>query len=123
MIRRPPRSTRTDTLLPYTTLFRSKRPRPARRRERIVHRLIRLHTGEAPPAQPGLAIMEAMRNFLTTALALAVGLAGAPAAQAQDQAEFAQLIATSGATKDRKSTRLNSHPSFAPRMPSSDFNT
>src|SRR3546814_12671834 len=25
MIRRPPRSTRTDTLLPYTTLFRSPR--------------------------------------------------------------------------------------------------
>src|SRR3546814_8885861 len=31
MIRRPPRSTRTDTLLPYTTLFRSHRPRPAGR--------------------------------------------------------------------------------------------
>src|SRR3546814_9400617 len=29
MIRRPPRSTRTDTLFPYTTLFRSPRcPRP-----------------------------------------------------------------------------------------------
>src|SRR3546814_19099780 len=27
MIRRPPRSTRTDTLFPYTTLFRSKAPR------------------------------------------------------------------------------------------------
>src|SRR3546814_5428193 len=26
MIRRPPRSTRTDTLFPYTTLFRSHRP-------------------------------------------------------------------------------------------------
>src|SRR3546814_2421339 len=26
MIRRPPRSTRTDTLFPYTTLFRSKAP-------------------------------------------------------------------------------------------------
>src|SRR3546814_5746317 len=26
MIRRPPRSTRTDTLFPYTTLFRSKGP-------------------------------------------------------------------------------------------------
>src|SRR3546814_19220413 len=26
MIRRPPRSTRTDTLVPYTTLFRSARP-------------------------------------------------------------------------------------------------
>src|SRR3546814_13373249 len=25
MIRRPPRSTRTDTLFPYTTLFRSRR--------------------------------------------------------------------------------------------------
>src|SRR3546814_3553556 len=28
MIRRPPRSTRTDTLFPYTTLFRSRVPRP-----------------------------------------------------------------------------------------------
>src|SRR3546814_16695382 len=46
MIRRPPRSTRTDTLFPYTTLFRSpagrgdrrhpeglRHPRGARRRE------------------------------------------------------------------------------------------
>src|SRR3546814_5094035 len=33
MIRRPPRSTRTDTLFPYTTLFRSAPlpPRPSRR--------------------------------------------------------------------------------------------
>src|SRR3546814_2362501 len=29
MIRRPPRSTRTDTLFPYTTLFRSPRRYPA----------------------------------------------------------------------------------------------
>src|SRR3546814_14472748 len=38
MIRRPPRSTRTDTLFPYTTLFRSKAHakqfRKARRGER-----------------------------------------------------------------------------------------
>src|SRR3546814_9418400 len=36
MIRRPPRSTRTDTLFPYTTLFRSlradSRPQPSDRR-------------------------------------------------------------------------------------------
>src|SRR3546814_17008306 len=32
MIRRPPRSTRTDTLFPYTTLFRSLQCRPAARR-------------------------------------------------------------------------------------------
>src|SRR3546814_13712793 len=39
MIRRPPRSTRTDTLFPYTTLFRSsaRSRRPASRRLR--HRL------------------------------------------------------------------------------------
>src|SRR3546814_12943575 len=30
MIRRPPRSTRTDTLFPYTTLFRSSRRRTIR---------------------------------------------------------------------------------------------
>src|SRR3546814_15591402 len=34
MIRRPPRSTRTDTLFPYTTLFRSEqRQRPRGRRD------------------------------------------------------------------------------------------
>src|SRR3546814_1295600 len=32
MIRRPPRSTRTDTLFPYTTLCRSRRRRPGRSR-------------------------------------------------------------------------------------------
>src|SRR3546814_20104596 len=31
MIRRPPRSTRTDTLFPYTTLFRSRWPKVMRR--------------------------------------------------------------------------------------------
>src|SRR3546814_12894488 len=30
MIRRPPRSTRTDTLCPYTTLFRSSKEGPGR---------------------------------------------------------------------------------------------
>src|SRR3546814_19864704 len=35
MIRRPPRSTRTDTLFPYTTLFRSNRAR--RRVTRVRH--------------------------------------------------------------------------------------
>src|SRR3546814_6256206 len=36
MIRRPPRSTRTDTLFPYTTLFRSEDPveEPEHRRPR-----------------------------------------------------------------------------------------
>src|SRR3546814_4927686 len=34
MIRRPPRSTRTDTLFPYTTLFRSGKRRKAVQDER-----------------------------------------------------------------------------------------
>src|SRR3546814_19493973 len=40
MIRRPPRSTRTDTLFPYTTLFRARPTLPprARRMPTSVHR-------------------------------------------------------------------------------------
>src|SRR3546814_3748096 len=46
MIRRPPRSTRTDTLFPYTTLFRSTvpdSPRPLLRRQSHV-RTIQRHS-------------------------------------------------------------------------------
>src|SRR3546814_14824898 len=38
MIRRPPRSTRTDTLLPYTTLCRSRRSRRSRRQHQAFRR-------------------------------------------------------------------------------------
>src|SRR3546814_19411902 len=37
MIRRPPRSTRTDTLFPYTTLFRSGRHRHAAGHQGLRH--------------------------------------------------------------------------------------
>src|SRR3546814_13616270 len=37
MIRRPPRSTRTDTLFPYTTLFRSLRAQGADRGDGPLH--------------------------------------------------------------------------------------
>src|SRR3546814_12434601 len=57
IIRRPPRSTRADSLLPYTTLFRSRAVRrqaviehafalaEGRRRVRIAHLLRRRRTG------------------------------------------------------------------------------
>src|SRR3546814_1347687 len=64
MIRRPPRSTRTDTLFPYTTLFRSHppalRPRrrpgafpggdlpPAGRRDVLRHRALHVLRGDPP---------------------------------------------------------------------------
>src|SRR3546814_15280117 len=49
MIRRPPRSTRTDTLFPYTTLFRSARHRQP------VHAAGRRRPGGAPAADVGRA--------------------------------------------------------------------
>src|SRR3546814_5049997 len=50
MIRRPPRSTRTDTLFPYTTLFRSARrcsSRPTRRGSDSAICLLRRSQGAA----------------------------------------------------------------------------
>src|SRR3546814_13508776 len=49
MIRRPPRSTRTDTLFPYTTLFRSRRSRSA-----LAHPSVRNGTRSRSPF--GLAV-------------------------------------------------------------------
>src|SRR3546814_10570420 len=40
MIRRPPRSTRTDTLFPYTTLFRSLVDLDARQGHGLAHRVV-----------------------------------------------------------------------------------
>src|SRR3546814_9840178 len=48
MIRRPPRSTRTDTLFPYTTLFRSQRVALARRNPSLRFAIKpRVHAGES----------------------------------------------------------------------------
>src|SRR3546814_4705121 len=54
MIRRPPRSTRTDTLLPYTTLFRS----------------LRANVGDEVSARQALATIESnlsLSNYTVTA--------------------------------------------------------
>src|SRR3546814_16678197 len=50
MIRRPPRSTRTDTLFPYTTLFRSEAAIMAMNRIQF---------------QPGLSMPEFVKNYGT----------------------------------------------------------
>src|SRR3546814_15860728 len=79
MIRRPPRSTRTDTLFPYTTLFRSRDGR--RRAPRAPRR-----TGRRPVAdrvQP-------------------------PALPARQRRTGAVARADPRPRVDRKSTRLNS---------------
>src|SRR3546814_7234035 len=57
MIRRPPRSTRTDTLFPYPTLFRSGwRYRPSRRSSRADLR--RRRQGARPPGPHVRAIAQ-----------------------------------------------------------------
>src|SRR3546814_2374341 len=50
MIRRPPRSTRTDTLFPYTTLFRSRREPSPRRPARPIRRCPAAHPPGRRPA-------------------------------------------------------------------------
>src|SRR3546814_1282863 len=52
MIRRPPRSTRTDTLFPYTTLFRSRQRDGSEQqqdREQKAHRCLLRRRAIAPP--------------------------------------------------------------------------
>src|SRR3546814_12196086 len=46
MLRRPPRSTRTDTLFPYTTLFRSHRPQHVGLRDTL-ERLLKKSVADA----------------------------------------------------------------------------
>src|SRR3546814_1135104 len=65
MIRRPPRSTRTDTLFPYTTLFRS-RGEGGRRRAANDHHLERAigrdFRAESLDAAPDLAVQRVERS-------------------------------------------------------------
>src|SRR3546814_14754919 len=57
MIRRPPRSTRTDTLFPYTTLFRSfdaDDPLPDRWQKPLRIEALANACGQTKPRQPGV---------------------------------------------------------------------
>src|SRR3546814_9223802 len=64
MIRRPPRSTRTDTLFPYTTLFRSPQGSRHDRATRGAARQIRgdRRDSERPPAPPGARRCDRVRS-------------------------------------------------------------
>src|SRR3546814_10176991 len=110
MIRRPPRSTRTDTLFPYTTLFRSARARgaPGGFRAAILHpaadprRRLDLHVEMRAAAmarfaellEPGAALLAQARG---------VGARTRPAGSSRLSRRLCDR-----APSDRKSTRLNS---------------
>src|SRR3546814_20849898 len=95
MILRPTRSTRTDTLFPYTTLFRSYSPTrqipDEDRRHRKGNRHIRWHPNLSAHASPAA---------VATPLRFATDLP-----PQRVQTTWLHPICTSG---DRKSTRLNS---------------
>src|SRR3546814_11014795 len=93
MIRLPPRSTRTDTLFPYTTLFRS-------------HGIIS-HNKTRP-----IAASDKRRGRVVT---------GKERGHDADTPDFRdrRSARTGSRRRDRKSTRLNSSHYCASRMPSS----
>src|SRR3546814_10159677 len=68
MIRRPPRSTRTDTLFPYTTLFRSQD------RDRILDRRLADENGLEAPLERG-AFLDMLAIFVERRRADAVEFA------------------------------------------------
>src|SRR3546814_16352662 len=123
MIRRPPRSTRTDTLFPYTTLFRSRRDlgKVAREQSLIIVRARRtdrgghalafgrddrgepIFVGKAEPARR-IVTDGAVRRFLDIVI---IGVEHRLAAQKARRADV-DRPAVLLVRVDRKSTRLNS---------------
>src|SRR3546814_12418525 len=104
MIRRPPRSTRTDTLFPYPTLFRSLDA-------------IRAHVGDGVDVRGALAALEA--DYAGRGIELVrrgerwhFQTAGDMAHVLRRDREEARKLSRAGietlAIIDRKSTRLNS---------------
>src|SRR3546814_4711241 len=108
MIRRPPRSTRTDTLFPYTTLFRSLAAGVVEAFEPggQPHR----NTGRRGGRQEGVVIRlggdgDAAFRVAAQQLGRVVGVAE-PGGGAE--IEYRARLGIAGDRQDRKSTRLNS---------------
>src|SRR3546814_5088103 len=106
MIRRPPRATRTDTLFPYTTLFRSA------------------HTGKALIRQHAQNL--ALRCKRHVCDFVEIKRAAMPLLQQSGPHQSIAVLNTEQfffdslrRHPDRKSTPLNSSPYCADRMPSS----
>src|SRR3546814_1846308 len=95
MIRRPPRATRTDTLFPYTTRFRSEDAPGAQRQQADQQGDDARHQDGQRPLQP--AAGDAGGGHDADGIAADADVGGMAEA---DQAAVAE--------EDRKSTRLNS---------------
>src|SRR3546814_16303235 len=116
MIRRPPRSTRTDTLFPYTTLFRSnqrssrsnksRRPLPDIAADEIEHQI--------DPANVFEHVVVEIDKLLRSKLERLVPVDSASGADDVGTGLACELrhhrsdCASRAVCEDRKSTRLNS---------------
>src|SRR3546814_3781320 len=84
MLRRPPRSTRTDTLVPYTTLFRSPRPNwPCARIPR---------KNERKPAATGVGLPKGDTTGQSTALSGARGKRREPHLRSEEHTSELQSL-------------------------------
>src|SRR3546814_20447300 len=97
MIRRPPRSTRTDTLFPYTTLFRSKVPDNVPNQEMMAQHLGKPLTQVPDP----FGKFESFAHHNNAMLRDFLDRFGF-------EYEFVSATDCYRADRDRKSTRLNS---------------
>src|SRR3546814_20979294 len=96
MIRPPPRITRTDTLFPYTTLFRTK---IARVRESVYLTRSGLVSNEAIPVDVLISPEQVVTNYIKRLIEHPGSL---------QVIDFAGGKAQLVAVRDRKRTRLNS---------------
>src|SRR3546814_10643700 len=112
MIRRPPRSTRTDTLFPYTTLFRSCQDHYPGTDESNRQRGLPIHTQELIMQNPKTRMRIAISGLGGQAAFDGVGTrrnSHEPTANEQSESRLRiAVIGSGGAAIDRKSTRLNS---------------
>src|SRR3546814_8284523 len=105
MIRRPPRSTRTDTLFPYTTLFRSEGTPVVDTQGAAVGTLTKVETDAA--GQPTNVVLKTTKSeVLIPASSLARTEKNALIAMTAAPID----AAAAAAGPERKSTRLNSSP-------------
>src|SRR3546814_10524768 len=107
MIRRPPRSTRTDTLFPYTTLFRSAGARPATGTNRAAVLLGPLDEVGDDQKVAGKAHLLDDAELVIESLPIDVFFCRQRDQLEAFQQAFARAFAQP-AVGDRKSTRLNS---------------
>src|SRR3546814_5601205 len=109
MIRRPPRSTRTDTLFPYTTLFRSNDvgQHPVLGGDRSLHRVDEVGDQIGAALVIGLDVGPA-RIYVLFRGRDRIDPAGAHGHRRGEHDSGTVFHALSSSSPDRKSTRLNS---------------